>query len=144
MKKLYSLKSWFSLQDTAERLTNTLKEPVSVEDIEQLVSEAYLKPTIRVCEIGFSREELEAFEARHGKTRPHNDNLHPKERDSLLKLVLGMAIDAYGYDVKASRSPIYKDISDSLATHGISVSDDTIRKLLNQGKDICDLSQVSQ
>ena len=144
MKKLYSLKSWFSLQDTAERLTDTLKEPVSVEDIEQLVSETYLKPTIRVCEIGFLREELEAFEARHAKTRPLNDNLDPREWDSLLKLVIGMAIDAYGYDVNANRSPIYKDISGSLATHGITVSDDTVRKWLNQAKDTCDLSQVSQ
>ena len=144
MKKLYSLKSWYSLEDAAERLSSNLNEIVTTKDLTQLVLDGYLNPSLRVCEIGFLREELESFEACHGKTRAQNDNLHPKEWDSLLKLVIGMAIDAYGYDLKAGRSTIHKDIADCLATRGIAVSDDTVRKWLNRAKDSCDLSQASQ
>lgn len=144
MRKMYRLKTWFSIKDAAKRLTDTLDEPFCKKDIEQLVSDSLLKPSVRVCEIGFTREELEAFEAQHGKKIPNNDNLHPKEWDSLLKLVIGMAIDAYGFDPKASRSAIHKDISDCLATRGISVNDDTVRKWLNKAKETCDLSQASQ
>ncbi|WP_456412174.1 hypothetical protein [Thiolapillus sp.] len=42
MKKLYTLKSWFSLPDAAERLSAGLGEKVSVNDVLQLVIEELL------------------------------------------------------------------------------------------------------
>lgn len=42
MKKLYKLKSWFSLPDAANRLTASLGEDVSVADILQLIIEQQL------------------------------------------------------------------------------------------------------
>lgn len=42
MKKLYTLKSWFSLPDAAERLSAGLGEQVTVNDILQLVIERHL------------------------------------------------------------------------------------------------------
>jgi hypothetical protein len=42
VKKLYTLKSWFSLPDAAERLGAGLGESVSVNDLLQLVVEEYL------------------------------------------------------------------------------------------------------
>lgn len=53
----------------------------------------------------------------------------------MLKLVIGMAIDGYGYDPKASRSPIPKQIAGHLLQHGIRMDDDTVRKWLNQAKE---------
>ncbi len=55
-----------------------------------------------------------------------------KERDSLLKLILGMALGGYGFDPKASKSPTPKEIADDLAAHGISITDDTVRKYLKE------------
>jgi hypothetical protein len=43
MRKLYKLKHWYSLEDTAERLTLTLSETVNVKDVLQLAVEGHLK-----------------------------------------------------------------------------------------------------
>lgn len=61
-------------------------------------------------------------------------DLGTRERDSLLKLVLGMAIDGYGFDVKAARSPTARELSDQLQMLGLPLSDDTIRAYLNEAK----------
>lgn len=58
--------------------------------------------------------------------------LAAKERDSLLKLVIGMAVDGYGYNPTDTRSPIPGQIAGHLHVLGISISDDTVRKWLNE------------
>ncbi len=58
--------------------------------------------------------------------------LHLKEKETLLKMVIGMAIDGYGYDPTASRSPIPALISDILAEQGMSLDVDTVRRWLKQ------------
>ena len=63
-----------------------------------------------------------------------NRDIGTRERDSLLKLIIGMAIDGYGFDVKAARSPIARELSDNLQRLGLSLSDDTIRAYLNEAK----------
>ncbi|WP_115668774.1 hypothetical protein [Ciceribacter selenitireducens] len=68
-----------------------------------------------------------------GSDAPNRD-VGTRERDSLLKLVLGMAIDGYGFDVKAARSPTARELSDHLQRLGLSLSDDTIRAYLNEAK----------
>lgn len=57
-----------------------------------------------------------------------------RERESLLKLILGMAVDGYGYDPKASKSSQIKEISGHLFTCGLSLDEDTVRKYLNEAK----------
>lgn len=59
-----------------------------------------------------------------------------KERESLLKLVIGMAVKGYSYDPKAGRSETAKEISDDLLLLGISLSDDTVRKYLKMAADL--------
>ena len=39
MRKLYTLKKWYSLDDAATRLSLTLGEPITVQDIRQLMAE---------------------------------------------------------------------------------------------------------
>ena len=55
--------------------------------------------------------------------------LHPKERQSLQKMILGMAIEQYGYD-PSTRGSAVSQIADDLRTHGVSLDEDTIRKQL--------------
>ncbi|MCP3055853.1 hypothetical protein [Aurantimonas marianensis] len=59
-----------------------------------------------------------------------------RERESLLKLIIGMATGGYGYDPMAARSPIPADIATDLQTHGVSLSEDTIRKYLREGAEL--------
>ena len=58
--------------------------------------------------------------------------LHTTEKRNLLKIIIGMAIDGYGYDPKARKSPIPKELEGILDRLGISVSDDTIRARLKE------------
>lgn len=67
----------------------------------------------------------------------HKTDLTELERGTLLKIILGMAIDAYGYSLEASRNSATgckNGISSKIATRGINVSDDTIRKYLDEAK----------
>jgi len=68
-------------------------------------------------------------------THPRPD-LSVRERDSLLKLLIGIAIDAYGYDPKASRSPTAKDLAGILAERGLSIDEDIVRKYLTEAKEL--------
>lgn len=69
---------------------------------------------------------LDQFEEKNPKP------LSDRERTSLLKMVIGMAIDGYGYNPKAKRSPIAGEITSALQLRGISLDEDTIRKWLKE------------
>ncbi len=62
--------------------------------------------------------------------------LHSKEKETLLKMIVGMAIDGYGFDPAANRSPVPKEISDILAEKGMSLDADTVRRWLKEGAEI--------
>lgn len=68
------------------------------------------------------------------KSEPPESPIDPRERDSLLKLVLGLAIGGYSYDPKAKRNDVMKDIEKDLKDHGLVLSDDTIRKFLDEAR----------
>lgn len=57
-----------------------------------------------------------------------------RERESLLKLILGMAIKGYGYDPKATKSTGVSEIASDLQLIGLKLNDDTVRKYLNEAK----------
>lgn len=56
-----------------------------------------------------------------------------REIDSMVKLFTVIAIEYYGYDPAAKKSPIPKEIADMAAEKGINVSVETVRKYLKQG-----------
>lgn len=74
---------------------------------------------------------------------PKDKSLPTKERETMLKLIIGMAIDGYGYDLLAAKSPLTGEGEDSLHAHlqlhGISVDPDTIRKYLKEAKALLSL-----
>jgi len=59
-----------------------------------------------------------------------------RERESMLKLIIGMAIEGYRYDPKAKRNESVRDIANDLEKCGVSLSDDTVRKYLAEGADL--------
>lgn len=52
------------------------------------------------------------------------------ERDTLLKLIIGMAIKGYNHDPAASKSTAPREIADDLSELGMPITDDTVRKYL--------------
>jgi hypothetical protein len=63
-------------------------------------------------------------------------SLGTRERDSLLKLVIGMAIVGYGYDPAAKRSEQPQAIADDLAIRGLMIDVDTVRKWLKASAEL--------
>lgn len=63
--------------------------------------------------------------------------LSTRERDTIYKMLIVMAMDGYGYDPAASKNPQTKEIADALAANGLSVTDDTVRKYLTASAQAC-------
>ena len=57
----------------------------------------------------------------------------PRERTSMAKLLVLMAIDAYGYEPRASRSPIPNEIEGIAHRNGVGLTAQTIRTYLKLG-----------
>ena len=64
---------------------------------------------------------------------PTQQPLGTRAQNTLLKLVIGMAIAGYRYDPAKPRSPVTEEIVSDLAKLGISISHDTVRKWLKEG-----------
>jgi hypothetical protein len=67
---------------------------------------------------------------------PKEKQLTTRERESLLKLVIGMAIKGYSLDPNASRSPVAREIAGDLALVGVELDEDTVRKYLTEAKEL--------
>ncbi len=68
--------------------------------------------------------------------KSYTRSLQTRERQTLHKMIIGMAKDAYGYDSNASRSPFPKELEGILDGLGVSVSDDTIRDKLKEAAEL--------
>jgi hypothetical protein len=77
--------------------------------------------------------ELEA--ALNAAPKPHK-GLHGKERESVLKLIIGMAVGGYGYDPRRGRSDVVAIITSDLAKAGIALDPDTVRKWIKQAAEL--------
>jgi hypothetical protein len=58
--------------------------------------------------------------------------LSTRERESLLKLIIGMAMAGYRYDPKVARSDKIGEIANDLVSTGVSLDVDTVRKWLKE------------
>ncbi len=62
--------------------------------------------------------------------------LHSKEKETLLKLLLGLALTNYEYNPLASRNSTAKEIAGDLGLQGLAIDEDTVRKWLNEAKEL--------
>lgn len=62
--------------------------------------------------------------------------LGSKERESLLKIIIGIAMEQYGYDPNANKNSAPQQIVDDLAASGLSLDVDTVRKYLKEASEI--------
>jgi len=63
-------------------------------------------------------------------------DLHPKERESVLKLIITMAIKGYTYRPNASRSDVPAEITNDAHEVGLSIDQDTVRKWLREASEV--------
>lgn len=84
------------------------------------------------------RKAYEIFKEKESKKlkKKKEGDLSSKEKDSLLKLVIGMAVEGYKYDPKQSRNGSITDIASDLESLGISLDQDTVRKWLKEASQL--------
>jgi uncharacterized small protein (DUF1192 family) len=70
------------------------------------------------------------------KAAPKDKPLGQRERDTLRKLVIGLAMVAYAYDPKAGRSEVAAEIASDLQQRGLAITDDTVRKHLKESAEL--------
>lgn len=83
----------------------------------------------------FLLKEVIDYEDKHGQEKSlQAESKEPttRERNTLLKLVIGMAIKGYAFDPNASKSAATSEIANDLAEVGVSVTDETILKYLRE------------
>lgn len=80
-------------------------------------------------------KRLNAKDAVLAVTTPNEDERRPEPREmrSIAKLLTAIAIEEYGYDPRAARSPIPGEIEGISDKHGLSISKETVLKYLRLG-----------
>ncbi len=86
------------------------------------------------AELDELRREL--AESRRAEPAERNEKpLITRERETALKLVIGMAIGGYGYEPTATRSSVAREISEDIVRAGLTLDEDTVRSWLKEARD---------
>lgn len=83
--------------------------------------------------------KISRYRLKSGHTAEGSDDkqkLDHREKRSMAKIITAMAIDGYGYDPEAKKSPFPKELQDIADKLGIGVTDDTIRSYLKLGAEM--------
>jgi hypothetical protein len=99
-----------------------------IVDSKSIYKEKCAEVTRLEGELVSCKEDLEQIKS---KEKPFNT----KERESMLKIIIGTAVRGYGYQPKELKSPIPKQITDDLVSQGISLDVDTVRKYLREAQE---------
>ncbi len=115
---------WRSLYDDLKRVTDE-----QAEALKRII----LQRDQTITELGIERDGLLARLAEDEKLT-RTESLGGKERESALKLIIGMAVAGYSYNPRAKRNDATADIVDDLDRLGIHLDSDTVRKWLKEGR----------
>lgn len=116
-----AIADWQALFEKADADRSDLMQ--ALEEAQKLIDDLRASDAQTMAVLERARNELAAAKSSDGQ-------LSTRERETLLKLIIGMAMKGYAYDPVSSRSATPREISDDLAAHGLAVSDDTVRKWL--------------
>lgn len=113
-------------QEQLATLIDVQKNFIAAKDIESTNLRQHIE------ELNKRIRELESEPQQAKPEKP----MHAKERESLLKMIIGMAIGYHGHDPKAARSGTAKDIASDLAVAGVPLDEDTVRKYLAEAREL--------
>lgn len=78
------------------------------------------------------KEEVNSLKQENSRSALEEKPLHTKEKETLLKIIAAIVVDAYGYDPLQEKNKSLADIRNALDQTGCSLDDDTIRNKLQQ------------
>jgi hypothetical protein len=113
-----------------QRLFNETIAQLEKQDADwlEVVNAKNAKIAALEADIEILRSQQPAFKPEQG--------VGARERDSLLKLIIGMAVAGYVYDPKVTRSDKPAEIADDLARAGVPLDVDTVRKWLREAAEL--------
>lgn len=131
---------WKSRYDQAEAASETVRQELRNANAQLGQTRA------TVADMGVTIEGLQAriVDLETSLAAKPERGLGAKERESLLKLVIGMATKGYGHDPRASRSPTAKEVAGDLALQGIPLDEDTVRKYLAEARNLLPSGETEQ
>lgn len=101
-----------------------------------------LKRALETYGVELDREFREALTFRCPDANHANDasdttkSFSNQERETLLKLIAGMASEQYGYDPRHQRSEAFENIQEDLDRAGLSMDAKTVRKWIRQAAEL--------
>lgn len=101
--------------------------PDALLKFQQLVTKM---PVASAQEIEMLKAEVERLQAENAKLKAE-DEINPREKGSLYKIIAAMAIDGYRHDPSTGQNPTVKKLDKALAGIGTPLEEKTIRKHLN-------------
>jgi len=80
------------------------------------------------------KEEVNSLKQEISRGNLKEKPLHTKEKETLLKIIAAITVDAYGYDPSQKMNKSLADIRSALDQIGCALDDDTIRNKLQQSE----------
>lgn len=114
------------------RLVESLKAEAARREEALAAAERQMQEA--TSQLSDARQRAEAAEAALAALKA--EEVKPKERTSLLTMLLAMAVNGYGYDPKAQRSKETAEIAGDTFKIGLSIEADTVRRYLNEAKEL--------
>ncbi|MGI9353864.1 MAG: hypothetical protein ACR2PF_01670 [Rhizobiaceae bacterium] len=124
-------------------LTEVAFEGAEVNEKVKAVEEVIAKQEVKAKQGEIAKQDVKTKQEKSAKLKTngkqrleakHKPALETRERKSLLKLVIGMAVQHYKFDQKSERPGVAYAIQNDLDQLGLKLSEDTIRKYLAEGK----------
>lgn len=107
-----------------------------ITELQRKYDELQQKDRVQEIEIQKLRYEVDRLRAGATPTKPvTKEEIGPKEKASLLKMVIAMAMDGYRYDPAKLRSDVPKEIAHAIEERGMSLDVDTVLKYLRMARD---------
>jgi hypothetical protein len=106
----------------------TIRPPTSLDSVVFSFKDIMRDGVVMMSEVALFEESA----GEPGGLPIYDKPLTTTERNTLLKMVIGMAVKGYSYDPTAAKSTVPKEIEGDLAALGITVTDDTVRKYLKR------------
>jgi hypothetical protein len=105
-----------------------LQNPNAIENREKSIDDELMRDCM-ARELEYLRG-LQTEDAQKMLEERIAEQLHPKARTSLLKLIAGMAVDKFRFDPGKANTETASKIQSALQRAGLSIDDDTVRKWL--------------
>lgn len=146
-KKLDAIANFLQYKKMAKQLFSYIKDAQKAGDLVLINSPvmpdgnsnlltAEVKPSVFIEWVKTLPLYLPAFTGGEEKKSKDDKELSSRERNTLLKMIIGMAVEQYGYNPEAKKSDATQNIISDLEQCGLGLDANTVRKKLKEASEL--------